>query len=583
MLRLALLLIASLISAISFAEDSPTIRDVLEADSRSEEVLEQARDEAAAIKPGETPLSTILAIRDAGTNKDWATAATYLDTRYLPEEMQDSDPKELIRKLSIVWNQHRIIDFSALSNKPEGHLDDKLPSYRDFLGNLPLTRNDSIPVYLQRIPDGNGGRVWKISNATARHIPVLWEIYGYNPLIIQLEDHLPDFNILHLQNWQVVGLMLIAVGAALIAYCLRWIILKLIALSDRYRDTMHQLAAVPMPGFVFFKLLQMGVAELGLSIKARVYLNEAALGYIAGTFLLLASIEFFTALFLSRAANQQYWSGIIRPVRTIIKIIGVIIIFLLWLSDAGYEIDTVLAGLGIGSLALALAAQKTLENVIGAITLYIAQPIRPGDFCKVGDITGIVEEIGLRSTRIRRLDRSVVHVPNSSLVSVSLENISENDRRRYTRQLRLALDATPDQLRITLQKLRELLHSHPRLLDIAVRARFESIERDAYVIGLNAYIDSSDFELYLAVSEDLNLRILNILQECGVLLAIPEQRLLIKRDSTAPSDSTKQEEAAELVLALEQSNQLAFPDFTDAEKASLRGQIQYPERGHQER
>ncbi|MGB1062795.1 MAG: mechanosensitive ion channel family protein, partial [Ketobacter sp.] len=344
---------------------------------------------------------------------------------------------------------------------------------------IPLNRDESIPIYLQRVPDGEGGRIWKISNATARYIPELWQVYGYNPLIIRLEDHLPDFNFLYLQNWQVVGLLCIVLAAALVAYGLRWLLLIAIERSERYRESMHRLVAVPMPWFVFFKLLQLGVADLGLSIKARVYLNESALGYIATTFLVLAAIEFLTALFLGRTANQQYWSGIIRPVRTILKILAIIVISVLWLTESGYDINTILAGLGIGSLALALAAQKTLENMIGAITLYIAQPIKPGDFCKVGNITGIIEEIGLRSTRIRRLDRTVVHVPNSSLVSISLENISENDRRRYNRTLYLSLSSSADQVRLLLQQLRALLVGHPRLLDIATRARFENIERDA--------------------------------------------------------------------------------------------------------
>lgn len=581
LIRLALFVLSLLFTtAFAAAQEPPTIRDVLEADSRSEEVLSQVNEDSSTLQPGETPLSTVLAIRAAVTEKDWATAARYLDTRYLPEDMQERNPEILMRQLSIVWNQQRIVDFSAVSNNPEGHLDDGLPSYRDALGKLSLTRDEEIPIYLQRVPAENGGRIWKVSNATARHIPDLWKVYGYNPRIAQLEDYLPNFNFLYLQNWQVVGLLLIVVGAGLIAFSLRWLLLKLIAISERYRDSMHQLVAVPMPWFVFFKLVQMGVAELGLSIKARIVLNESALGYIATTFLVLASIELVTALFLSRASNVQYWSGIIRPVRTILKILSIIVVFLLWLSEAGYDINTVLAGLGIGSLALALAAQKTLENMIGAITLYIAQPIRPGDFCKVGDIIGIVEEIGLRSTRIRRLDRTVVHVPNASLVSVSLENISENDRRRYSRQLRLALDATPDQLRLTLQKLRELLHSHPNLLDIAVRARFESIERDAYLINLNAYVNSAEYDIYMAVSEDLNLRILSILQECGVQLAVPQQRVLIKRDTTDNSAASIQ--ASSTIDTLEQEQRLAFPDFTAEEKAALRGQIRYPERGHSE-
>lgn len=579
LLRIILFLISGAITASTMAEEPPTVREVLETDSRSEAILEQAREANLSGKPGATPLSTILALRTAGDNNDWAAAGRFIDTRYLPDEMGTPDPQDLIHKLAIIWSQLRIIDLASVSNNPEGHLDDGLPSYRDLLGNVPLNRNETeiVPIYLQRVPDNQGGRIWKVSNATARYIPDLWQVYGYNPLIIKLEDHLPDFHLLHLQNWQVVGFLLITLGAAGIAYGLRWLLLFCINRSERYRENMHRLVAVPMPWFVFFKLLQLGVAELGLSIKARVYLNESALGYIATAFLVLAAIEFCTALFLTRTTNQQYWSGIIRPVRTILKFLAMLVIMILWLTESGYDINTILAGLGIGSLALALAAQKTLENVIGAITLYIAQPIKPGDFCKVGDITGIIEEIGLRSTRIRQLDRTVVHVPNASLVSISLQNISENDRRRYNRKLYLSLAATPNQLRILLQKLRELIVGHPCLLDMAARARFETIERDAYVVSINGYVNSADYDVYLAVAEDMNLRILKILEDCGVKLAVPEQHIQVQAFNEIPPD--KQSEAETQVNQLEQENRLAFPDFTEEEKTSLKGQLSYPERG----
>lgn len=325
----------------------------------------------------------------------------------------------------------------------------------DKLGTLTLP-DDTLALYLQRIPE-NGRRVWKISNATVQDIPMLWEQFGYNPVVIKLGDFLPEFTFLHMQNWQVAGFLLILIGAWLIAALLRKILLQLLEHSERYRDTLHRFVVMPLRRFVFFKLLQMGVGELGLSISARVYLNESALGYLATVFLVLGIIELLSALFLSNANNQKYWSGIIRPVRTILKMIAIVVIFLLWLSDSGYDITTVLTGLGIGSIAVALAAQKTLENVIGAFTLYIAKPIQPGDFCVVGSTAGVVEEIGLRSTRIRRMDRSVVYVPNLVLSSASIENISESDFRRYQRDLHIRLGASPDQLRNLLADLRRLI------------------------------------------------------------------------------------------------------------------------------
>ena len=570
MLRIPALLLALLCTlspALVSAQDAtPTIKDVLDADEKTGQVIAEALADDT-LTPGETPLTTLLAIMDAAEQGDWQVAGTYLDMRYLPPDMAGADPGTLIEQLSIVWGQQRILDLTRLSNQPEGHLDDGLPSYRDKLGALALPDKSTLPLYLQRIPE-NGRRVWKISNATVQEIPALWDTFGYNPVITRLANYLPDFTFLYMKNWQLAGFALMLIGAWLVAALMRRMLLAMLDHSERYKDTLHRFFSVPLRWFVFFKLLQTGVGELGLSIKARVYLNESALGYLATVFLALGIIELLTALFLSNASNKKYWSGIIRPVRTILKIIAIVVIFLLWLSDSGYDITTVLTGLGIGSIAVALAAQKTLENVIGAFTLYIAKPIQPGQFCVVGSIAGVIEEIGLRSTRIRRMDRSVVYVPNSVLASANIENISESDFRRYQRDLHIRLGATPDQLRNLLADLRRLIYSHPRLTEKAARVRFVEILRDSYRIQVNCYVDSSEWSEFLAVSEDLNLRILTLLEQHGLQLAVPVQQW-VRGDAPATASEN----------AVSSDTLQAFPDFNKDEKSAMKGSLEYPEKG----
>jgi MscS family membrane protein len=559
------------------AEDSPSVKDIIESRERSEVLAEQIKESSPDIRPGETPLSALIALQEAVNSKNWQVASQFMDTRYLPPELQQRDPVELLQELVIVWDQHRILDLSELSQRPEGHQHDGLPSYRDLIGKIPLD-GDTIPIYLQRVPDDHGNLTWKISNASVRQIPLLWDEYGFNPTISRLAEFLPDFHILDMENWQLIGLILMVIAAWGTTYLVRQLTLALLEKSSRYKETLHRFFSFPFRWFLFFILLQWGVSELGLSLKARVYINTTALGYIAYTFLILAAIEFAAALFLSNSNNNQYWSGIIRPIRTVFKILAVIAVSLSWLADAGYNISTILAGLGIGSLAIALAAQKTLENVIGAFTLYIAQPVRPGDFCSFGETTGMVEEIGLRSTRIRRLDRTVVHVPNSVMVAANLENISETDRRRYHKLLRLSLKTNTDQLRLALLQIREMILSHPRITDTATRVRFQDIERDAYVVAVNCYVDCHDFEDFMAVVEDLNLRTVKILEQLGVQLAIPE--LKVEMLDTDQDLNTKQTEAREKIEELLRENNLAFPDHSEVRKSELKGSISYPELGN---
>ncbi|BCD98723.1 mechanosensitive ion channel family protein [Marinagarivorans cellulosilyticus] len=565
-----------MLSMRALAED-PTVKELLDADQRSEQVIISLREQPTAES---SPLSTMATMVDAIRRDDWVSAAEYMDMRYLPAELSAADPVILLQRLAVVWGQHQLVDLSALSHSPEGDLADGLPDYRELLGSITLDKQ-VIPIYLQRVPDGKGGRVWKVSNATIGQIPKLWAEFGYHPLVLKIADYIPAFSVLHMQNWQVIGLVVLICAAWFLSALIRWILLRLVSFSEKYREGLQRFFTVPLRWFLFFKFLESGIAALGLPLKARVYLNDGTLSYIASTFLVLAAIEFATAVFLSNSANKRYWSGIIRPVRTILKILAVITILLMWLSDAGYNISTLLAGLGIGSLALALAAQKTLENVIGAITLYIAKPIAPGDYCKFGDVSGTVEEIGLRSTAIRRLDRTLVHVPNSAIVGVNLENISETDRRRYNKQLWVAIGCSADQLRLAILKMRELLLSHPKVLDTALRVRFDEIERDAYRIGLNAYIGTSSMPEFLAVSEDINFRLLGILESTGLQLALPQQRIVLERPDQTEGEriaSIRDESEKEIQALLEQET-LGFPDYSADRKAELRGSIQYPEKG----
>ena len=579
MIPWALFTLMLLSNHVSATDSDITVKEIIEADDRAQAVMEESRSTIENQREGESPLKSILALGEAFNNEDWQAAALYLDTRYLEPELTKTDPEELVRKLRIIWNQNQILDLAEVSNLPQGHSDDGLPSYRDLLGKIKVG-NQTVPIYLQLVPNGSNGKIWKISNATVSKIPLLWQEYGYNPFIIKLSNYLPEFTFLAMQNWQVIGFIIMLIAAWIASSAFRWLTLQLISHSKTYGHTLHRFFSFPLRWFIFFKLLQLGVAELGLSLKARVYLNESALGYIATTFLVVAVIEFGSAMFLSNSRDDTYWSGIIRPVKTIIKCLAVITMALFWLADAGYDINTVLAGLGIGSLALALAAQKTLENVIGAITLYIAQPIRPGEFCKFGDISGVVEEIGLRSTRIRRLDRTVVHVPNSVMVAANLENVTETDRRHYNKQLRISLDTSIDQLRLTLLQLRELILSHPRVLDVAARVRFEEIERDAFLLSLNCYVDSSDINQYFAVAEDLNLHIVSLLDKLAVNLAVPEQKLMLTQQQQPEEDKKQQAKIA--IEALMKENKLAFPDHTEEEKTELRDSIQYPQAGRSE-
>lgn len=510
---LCLLLLTPLAQAQAQA---PTAKEIFESNLAAEEAAaHMERDEPMA-----TPLGTVLLLREAGTRQDWAQMAEYADFRYLSEDVLAEGKEALMRKLTLAWEQYQILDLTSVSDKEEGSQDDGLPPFRDFLGGLDHG-SDSFDIYLQRVPTQNGKQVWKLSNATIAQIPAMWEQFGYPPQLEQLERWLPEFRLFHMHNWQVVALLLLVGVGWLGTGVIKWILLKVISRSPVYGETMQRLIERPLRRFLFFVFINWGVFQLGLPLKARVIFDTGFLSYLAGLFLVLGLVEFGRAIYISRAMarDDDYAPGFVTPFVTIVKVIVVVLAVLLWLERAGYNMATVLTGLGIGSLAVALAAQKTLENVFGAFTLFIARPIKPGDFCCFGNIVGVVEEIGLRSTTLRKLDRTLVNVPNSLFSAQVLENYSQIDQRLYRQTFYVSLEVERPRLQQAIERMNEVLEAHPRVLELSRRVRFENVAREGFVLQANAYISTADFNEFLPIAEELNLQMLEVLEQLQIPLA----------------------------------------------------------------
>jgi len=193
----------------------------------------------------------------------------------------------------------------------------------------------------------------------------------------------------------------------------------------------------------------------------------------------------------------------------------------------------VLAGLGVGGIAVALALQKPMEDVFGAITLYTQQPVRVGDFCRIGNEMGTIEEIGLRTTRLRTLANTLIAIPNSRLANEPIDNISARKKILYRPILRLRYDTTPKQLRHILDGIRELFNSHDRVLQDNHRVRFKEIADDALLIEVYGYLDTKDWSVYLELAEELNMRILEIVAQAGTTLSLPARTLHIEQTEGA--------------------------------------------------
>lgn len=240
-------------------------------------------------------------------------------------------------------------------------------------------------------------------------------------------------------------------------------------------------------------------------------------------------------------------------------------------------LTSVLAGFGIGGIAFALAVQPTLQNLLSGFTIFADRPISVGDFCRFGDKSGTVEHIGLRSTRLRTLDRTVISVPNSQFLDMELENFSRRDRFLFTTVLQLRYETRPDQLRYVLVALRKLLIGHPAVLSDPLRVRFMAFGAHSLDIEIFSYIQASDIDTFAAVREDVLLRMMAVVEEAGAQFAFPSVTHYAAPDEGPDTERVNRAEAA--VEAWRQSENLPFPDFDWTLKAKLSGSLEYPPEG----
>jgi MscS family membrane protein len=483
----------------------------------------------------------------------------------------------LAKGLLFIFAQQNVLDLNQISSEPEGTLEDGLPEDLEKAGAVTLSQ-EVIPVYLQRIEDPDGTLAWRVANETLVRVPDMWDELGYSDLAVWLSNALPEFYFLGMGNFQVVTLLFTLIAGWFLT---GWISLLVGRLGGRFTNpwnhALSRFLRVPLRLILYVVLIRIVIANLGLSVIAKAYLASSPLEYLAAVIFAFGLLNLYRDYKIRQLELQGdiEYVALIKPVVVIVRIIVATTGVLMWADHAGFNVSTLIAGLGVGSIAVALAAQKTLENVIGAITLYTARPIRPGDWCRFGDIKGSVEEIGLRSVTLRTKNRTLVTVPNSMFSSADIENYSVRDRIRFSKLLELQMPS-PDQLRAILGEFRELFSAHPMVRQDTISIRLTDIQAAVAVIKLDAGIMTTDYEEYLAVAEDLNLRVIEIVHQNGAIFSGPGQVLQLRDFQQADAEKLGEVEAK--LQAWRQGEGLPFPDLSGEEKQRLKSSLEYPDK-----
>jgi len=530
--RLASLLLflqLALPSLVLAAGEPPTIKEVVEKQG-PEKAAADAETETVKGPYDEygrtTPRSSVMNLAKALTAYDFETAVHYMDLRNLPFTVNEEDGPELARKLFIVADRSMLVDYAEISNDPEGHTDDGLPSYRDRITTI-KTSDGPVDILMQRVPRGDGVFIWKLSNATVARIPALDEEFGYGPIGDRLSLMFPHYYLKGLELWQWAMLLVLTGVAVVAAYIITWILFKLVTLYRKEQTSAaKKFINGPLRFLIFILLFRSTFDLIAPSLEAQAYFE-------AKTFLTVAIIWFMMGivdLIMARIAESMSRRGqadatvLLKPARTAVKLTVIIIGIVTWLDNMGYQVTTLVAGLGVGGVAVAFAAQRSLENLIGSIMIYSSQPVHVGDFCVFAGKLGVVEEIGLRATRLRTLERTVVHIPNAKFSTDIIENLTQRDKILYRARLRLSLHTTPSQMKEVLEKLRDYISRNEVIDEEASRVRFLDFGEYAQEIELYAYVRTVDFVEYLGHREDINLRIGEILEAAGTELVVPANK-----------------------------------------------------------
>jgi len=292
----------------------------------------------------------------------------------------------------------------------------------------------------------------------------------------------------------------------------------------------------------------------------------------------LVVLAFFEGVMVDpRFSDQSLDANMLRLIAKIVGAVGGIIILAYGAQDMGVPVLSMITGLGIGGIAVALAIRPTLENLIGGFILYMDKPVKVGDFCNFGDMSGTVETIGIRSTQIRSLDRTMISIPNSQFVDMQLINWAHCDQMMITHTIGLRYETETDQLRYVLAKIREMFHSHPRIDPETIRVRFSGFGASSQDISIRVYAKTHEWNDFYAIKEDILLRISDIVKQSGTGFAFPSQTVYMGKDDGL--DTKLGEKAKAEVAGWRRNRQLPFPKFAGAKLEKLAAKLDYPPRG----
>jgi MscS family membrane protein len=484
-----------------------------------------------------TPRGTVMGFLGASRTGENDLARQYLNTRLTGERAE-----ELAHQLFVVLDT-RVRELSRLSDVPEGTRANPDSPGLEVVGTI-RSAAGNVDVVLEQKPRPDGTAIWLFSRGTLEWIPGVYQEIALARNTTILPPPLTTVRVggIRLIEWAV---MLIVLGLlypliVLLNRALTAVVRK-VRPAGFERTSFATRGIVPAPArLLLLALLGWGVlSALPFSLLSRQFWSSVAslvaIVSIAWLLLMVSSEVEHSIRRRIPPANTAAATSLVRLVRWALDALVIFVALFAILRHFGIDPTPALAGLGVGGIAVALAAQKTLENVIAGASLIFDQAVRVGDFLTMGTTTGTVEHIGLRSTRIRTLDRTLVSVPNSQLANTTLETLSARDKYWFHPIVPLRHETTPEQVRAVLDGIQRLLSQHAAVDQPSLRVRFLRLSTFSLDIEVFAYVAARDWAHFLEIQEQLLFTVTAVVEQAGAAIALPSQTMYVadRRGTTA--------------------------------------------------
>ena len=468
----------------------------------------------------------------------WKDAAQYLST----DPTDSARGAELAERLKVVLDRHLWVDLDQLSPLAEGDTTDGLRGGLDQVGMLPRANGLFEPVRLTKVTRG-ASSWWAFTPSVVRQVDTWYAELSDNWIRELVPEPLRRTGPLRIQWYQWLALLVLIPLIVLLGTAVqRLLTLALQAIVRRTPgtwddDLLPQLRA---------PLLLFCVALFVVPVTAWLGLNALVQGFISSVIKAAVTAALFWALLralgvvearviASAWATQRADVLSLAPLggrlaKVLVGFLGVVAV----LSQFDIPVGTLLAGLGIGGIAIALGAQKTLENVIGSIAIVSDKPFEVGDWIKVEDVEGTVEQVGIRSTRIRTFDRTIISYPNGKLADMRLESFSARDRFRLNTIIGLVYGTTASQMRQIVGEIEGALRGNPKVWQEIVIVRLDNLGSYALNVRIVAWFLASDAMEFRDLNQEFLLQVLEIVERAGSSFAFPTQTLVMPSTPAPP-------------------------------------------------